>query len=89
MYSENLFRKALDESEDGIVVNGQLINNIRYADDTVLLADSAEGLRRIIDSVVEACNEYGLKINYKKTKVMIINKNTSIDAQFTINDTPL
>lgn len=38
MYSENLFGEILAESEDGIAVNGQLINDIRYADDTVLLA---------------------------------------------------
>jgi len=44
-----------DESKDGIAVNGQFINNIGYADDTVLLADSAEGLQRLI--VVEASNK--------------------------------
>ena len=88
IYSENLFREALDGSEDGIAVNGQYINNIRYADDTVLLADSAEGLQRVLDNVVKACNEYGLKLNCKKTKIMIISKNT-INAQFTVDDTPL
>lgn len=56
----NLFRKILDESEDGSLVNGKLIINIRYADDTVLLTDSADGLDRIIDNAVEACSEYGL-----------------------------
>lgn len=74
----------MDES-DAVTLKVQLINNIRYADDTVLLTDSAEGLQRVIDNIVEANNEYGWKLNYKKIKLMIINKNTDTNAQITVN----
>ncbi|XP_060531555.1 uncharacterized protein LOC132705138 [Cylas formicarius] len=59
VYSEHLFKEALDDTEDGLVVNGQIINNLRYADDTVLVADTAEGLQRLVDRVVTACEGYG------------------------------
>ena len=43
IYSEGIFREALDESDVGISLNGEKINNIRYADDTVIFTDSLEG----------------------------------------------
>jgi len=49
MYSEAIFQNALDEAEDGLKVNGKLINNLRYADDTVIIADSPEELQQHID----------------------------------------
>ncbi|XP_077295555.1 uncharacterized protein LOC143917829 [Arctopsyche grandis] len=51
IYSENIFREALNEVSDGITINGQTINNIRYADDTVILRDSMESLQKLIDKV--------------------------------------
>ena len=44
MCSEEMFKEALEEVNEGISINGKLVNNIRYADDTILLADSKEGL---------------------------------------------
>lgn len=44
VYSERMFREVLDNTDDGILLNGVLINNLRYAEDTVLLQDTAEGL---------------------------------------------
>lgn len=55
-YSEILFRQAFSETEEGIKINGETINNLRYADVTVLIADSAEGLQQLIDRVVKACD---------------------------------
>lgn len=75
MYSESIFKEALDADSDGIVVNGQIINNIRYADDTVLIAENMDGLQRLLDQVNTASNNHGLKMNIKKTKYMIISKN--------------
>jgi len=79
-YSEILFRQALNETEEGIKINGENINNLRYADDTVLIADSAEGLQELIDRVAEACDIYGMRLNCKKTKILIVSKNN--EAQY-------
>ena len=44
VYSEHLFKEALENIENKVVINGEIINNLRYADDTVLIADATEGL---------------------------------------------
>ena len=55
-------------------MGGININNFRYADDTVLLAESEEGLQVIMDEVNESGKKYNMKMNAKKTKTMIITK---------------
>lgn len=77
IYSEELFKETLEEATDGIKVNGVVINNIRYADDTLLVADTPDGLQRLLNRVAEAGLEYGLKLNGAKTKYMIISKDTN------------
>lgn len=63
-----MFRVALEYSTFGIRVNGELINNIRYADDTFLLARSLEGLQELFNRVTHTSEQFGLDINIKKTK---------------------
>ena len=75
LYSEVILR-ALDDVDEGFVVNGVRINNIRYADDTVLLATSQEGLQQLFNTLAEESKRYGLSINAKKTKSMVISKMT-------------
>lgn len=85
IYSECLFNEALNNCTDGIKVNGVNISTIRYADDTVLLADSDVGLQRLMDNINAACEEYGMSINIKKTKVMIISRNQNVSIPISIN----
>ena len=59
LYSESILR-PLDSINRGISVNGSTINNIRYADDTALIADSEEGLQGILDLTVNASSTEGL-----------------------------
>ena len=73
LYSEVILRE-LDDRPEGILVNGVKINNLRYADDTVLLATSASDLQKIFDAVVDASAKLGLHVNAKKTKVMVVSK---------------
>ena len=60
------------ESEKCIVINGKRFTNIRYADDTVILASSTHDLQRLLDSIVRVSRDFGMKLNEKKTKVVVI-----------------
>ena len=72
IYSE-VIMKDLTELE-GIKVGGRNVNNIRYADDTVLLAESAEKLESLVRALVRASDRHGLKLNMAKTKVVVVTK---------------
>ncbi|GFR92272.1 zinc finger protein 33B [Elysia marginata] len=60
----------------GILINSVNINNIRYADDTVILAESEEQLQAMLDRIADKCKEYGMEINTKKTKTSHIGRVT-------------
>jgi len=61
---------GLDEAQAGIKVAGRNINNLRYADDTTLMAESKEELKRLLMKVKEESEKVGLKLNIQKTKIM-------------------
>ena len=63
-------RKAgLDEAQAGIKLAGRNINNLRYADDTTLMAESKEELKNLLMKVKEKSEKVGLKLNFQKTKI--------------------
>ena len=59
-----------DEAQAGIKISGRNINNLRYADDTILLAESEEELRSLLVKVKVESEKVGLKLNIQKTKIM-------------------
>ena len=61
---------GLDEAQAGIKIAGRNINNLRYADDTTLMAESEEELKRLLMKVKEESWKVGLKLNIQKTKIM-------------------
>ena len=61
---------GLDEEQTGIKVAGRNINNLRYADDTTLMAESEEELKSLLKKVKEESEKVGLKLNIQKTKIM-------------------
>ena len=61
---------VLDESQGGIEIAGRNINNLRYADDTTLMAESEEELKSFLMKVQEESEKVGLKLNIQKTKIM-------------------
>ena len=70
LYAEYILRNAgLDEAQAGIKIAGRNINNLRYADDTTLMAESEE-LKRLLMNVKEESEKVGLKLNLQKTKIM-------------------
>ena len=61
---------GLDEAQAGIKIAGRNINNLRYADDTTLMAESEEELKSLLMKVKEESEKAGLKLNIQKTKIM-------------------
>ena len=61
---------GLDEAQAGIKIAGGNINNLRYADDTTLMAESEEELKSLLMKVKEESEKVGLKLNIQKTKIM-------------------
>ena len=61
---------GLDEAQAGIKIAGRNINNLRYADDTTLMAESKEELKSLLMKVKEESEKTGLKFNLQKTKIM-------------------
>ena len=61
---------GLEEAQAGIEIAGRNINNLRYADDTILMAESEEELKSLLMKVKEESEEVGLKFNIQKTKIM-------------------
>ena len=61
---------GLDEAQTGIQIAGRNINNLRYADDTTLMAESEEELKSPLMKMKEESDKVGLKLNIQKTKIM-------------------
>ena len=69
-YAEYIMRNArLDEAQAGIKIAGRNINNLRYADETTLMAESKEELKRLLVKVKKESEKAGLKLNTEKTKI--------------------
>ena len=58
------------ETQAGIKISGRNINNLTYAEDTTLLAESEKELKSLLNKVKEECEKIGLKLNIQKTKIM-------------------
>ena len=71
LYAEYIRRNAgLEETQAGIKIAKRNINNLRYADDTTLMAESEDELKSLLLKVKEESEKVGLKLNIKKTKIM-------------------
>ena len=83
--------EGLEEAQAGIKIAGRNINNLRYADDTTLMAESEEELKSLLMKVKEESEKVGLKLNIQKTKVMASSPITSweIDGETVENSVRL
>ena len=78
LYAEYIMRNAgLDEAQAGIKIAGRNINNLRYADDTTLMAEIKEELKSLLVKVKEETEKAGLKLNVRKTKITASGRITS------------
>ena len=77
-YAEYIMRNAgLEEAKAGIKIAGRNVSNLRYADDTTLMAESEEELKSLLMKVKEESEKVGLKLNIQKTKIMVSGPITS------------
>ena len=78
-----MWNAILDEAQAGIKIAGRNINNLRYADDTTLMAESEEELKSLLMKMKEESEKAGLKLNIQKTKIMASGPITSwqVDGQ--------
>ena len=67
-----MWNAGLDEAQAGINITEKNINNLRYADDTILMAESEEELKILLMKVKEESENIGLKLNIQKTKIMAL-----------------
>ena len=81
---------GLEEAQPGIKIAGRNINNLRYADDTTLMAESEEQLKSLLMKVKEESEKVGLRLNIQKTKIMasgpITSQQTDGDTVETVRD---
>ena len=79
-YAEYIMKNAgLEETQAGIKIAGRSINNLRYADNTTLMAESEEELKSLLMKVQEESEKVGLKLNIQKTKIMASDPITSCE----------
>lgn len=71
-------RKALESFEGGVPINGKKISNLRYADNTTLIARSENEMMILLDRVIIESRALGFEINLDKTKLMVIDRNDTL-----------
>ena len=75
---------GLDEAQAGIKISGRHINNLRYADDTTLMAENEEGLKSLMMKVKEESKTAGLKLNIEKMKIMVSGPISSVQFSHSV-----
>lgn len=89
LYSEAIMSEALEGLEIGVKINGKVVNNLRYADDTVLIASSEKDLQILVNRVSECSLKAGLSINVSKTKFLVASGNRDLNPKFQVGGTDL
>jgi len=72
LYDEVMMSEATTDEDNGVKVGGCLVNSVRFADDKAITTKSVKRLQELMDNINRVTQEYGIKINVKKTKVMCI-----------------
>src|SRR6478609_560080 len=75
IYAEMMIKEALENVKEGIRVGGELMKDVKYADDQGMVANTEAGLQSLMDSLHTTAKHYDMKINIKKTKAMVVSRN--------------
>ena len=86
IYIEEMMREAIEEMTEGITVEGQLTNALRVANDQAKIAASQKGLQQMMDQLNKISEEYDMKINTKKTKIMRISSGKERTVKISIDE---
>lgn len=81
IYGEYIIRAALENYEGGVSINGKKINNLRYADDTTLVARDEDEMASLLERVTNESRALGLEINLDKTKLMVIDRSDTLQLK--------
>ena len=84
IYSQMIMDEAMNDVQEGIKVGGQWIKDVRFADDQGVVAHTELGLQRLVGSINESAKIYGMKINIKKTKTMVVSKSGGEPVNITL-----
>ena len=87
LYTELIFRDF--EKLRGVCIGGRNVNNLRYADDTALLADNSQNLQKLMDAAKAGSEEKGLSMNVRKTKTMVVSKNENVTTSILVENETL
>ena len=85
IYAEVMMTETMDGIEERIKVGGKLIQDVRLADDQGMIASTEKGLQKIMDKLNATAENFGMKINTKKTKVMKVSRNVGEEINIMIN----
>ena len=85
IYAEAMMTEAMEGIEEGNKVGGKLIQDVRFADDQGMIASTENGLQKIMDKLNATAENFGMKINTKKTKVMKVSRNVGEEINIMIN----
>ena len=77
IYTEAMMREALSELDNGVKVGGRVMKSVSFADDKAIVCSTEEGLQKMVNNLNRTAEEFGMKINFAKTKVMRIAKRQS------------
>src|SRR6476469_4791858 len=84
IYAEMMMKEALENVEKGIRVGGELIKDVKYANDQGMVANTEEGLQSLMDSLNTTAKHYDMKINIKMTKAMVGSRNGGERVNITV-----
>jgi len=80
LYAERIMR-TVEENYEGVVIVGRRITNLRYADDTTLLASTQERIKKFFKDLVQESARYNMYINAQKSKIMVVSEQDNISVQ--------
>ena len=84
IYAGMMTKEALENVEEGIRVGGELIKDVKYADDQGMVVNTEAGLQSLMDSLNTTAKHYDMKINIKKTKAMVVSRNGGERVNITV-----
>jgi hypothetical protein len=85
IFAETMMTEAMEGIEEGVKIGGNLVKDIRFADDQGMIASTEKGLQKIMDRLNSTAEKYGMKINIKKTKVMRVSRNVGEKINIMVN----